>query len=250
MEKEGITSVDPFKELRSVSGEMYEHMFDGVPKPKFTLNYNVWFTSDLHFGHKNILKHCPERAVVGGFDIEDTKAHDKWLIDVWNKTIGKKDIVYIVGDFAFGNPEDIKKHLLPKLNGTKFLILGNHDKSSRHLDDYFKQITQMKELKFSKVNFPFIEEENFRVFLCHYPMVTWEAKHYGTVQVQGHSHGRLDEFNEESTDLRVDVGIDSTLAGFKPVSLEELYKYFKKKTGGLSFLEYAQIQKENKTTQF
>ena len=214
------------------------------------MEYKVFFVSDLHFHHRNILKHCPKRAEIGGFDIEDTEAHDKWLIDVWNKTISKKDIVYIIGDFAFGNPEDIKKYLMPKLNGHKFLILGNHDKSSEHLDGYFTQIAQMKEVTFKKKNFPFIEEDNFRVFMCHYPMVTWDAKHYGVVQVQGHSHGRLDEFNEESTDLRVDVGIDGTLANFKPISLEQLYDYFKKKTGGLSFAEYAQIQKENKTTQF
>lgn len=25
------------------------------------IGYNVWFTSDLHFSHKNILKHCPGR---------------------------------------------------------------------------------------------------------------------------------------------------------------------------------------------
>ena len=52
----------------------------------------VWFTADLHFGHKNILKHCPKRGEVGGFDPEDVEAHDKWLIEKWNSTIGKKDV--------------------------------------------------------------------------------------------------------------------------------------------------------------
>ena len=195
------------------------------------------------------MKHCPKRAEIGGFDIEDTEAHDKWLIDVWNNTISKKDIVYIIGDFAFGSTEDIKKYLLPKLNGHKYLILGNHDKSSQNIKGYFTQITQMKEVTFKEKNFPFLEED-FKVFMCHYPMITWDAKHYGVVQVMGHSHGSLDQYNEESTDLRVDVGIDGTLANFKPISLEELYVYFKKKTNGKTFLEYAQEQKVLKTTQF
>ena len=163
----------------------------------------------------------------------------------------KKDIVYIVGDFSFANSEILKKKILPQLNGKKFLILGNHDKSSEHLDGYFQQITQMKEVAFKKENYPFIEEEHgFYVFMCHYPMVTWNRKHFGEVQLQGHSHGRLDDFNDDSTDLRVDIGFDSKLGNFNLVSLEKLYKYFKDKTQGMSLEEYAQKQKEEKTTQF
>lgn len=211
----------------------------------------VWFTSDTHISHKAIIKHCPERAKAGAFDVDDVEMHDKWLMDIWNKTVSKKDIVYIVGDFSFANSETLKKKILPKLNGQKFLILGNHDKSSEHLDGYFQQITQMKEVVFKKENYPFIKEENgFYVFMCHYPMVAWNRKYYGEVQIQGHSHGRLDDFNEESTDLRVDVGFDSKLANFNLVSLEKLYEYFSNKTKGMSLAEYAQKQKENKTTQF
>lgn len=210
-------------------------------KEKESKSQKIWFTSDLHFHHKNILKHCPLRAEAGGFDIEDVEAHDKWVIDKWNDAIGKKDMVYIVGDFAFGSPEETKK-LLGKLNGQKFLILGNHDASSDHLDGYFKQITQMKMVNFKKSNFDFLEED-FLVFMCHYAMVVWPQKHYGAVQAMGHSHGRLDDYNDESTDLRVDVGFDGSLAGFGFVSLEKLYRYFKEKTGGKLFREYAEEKK-------
>jgi calcineurin-like phosphoesterase family protein len=213
-------------------------------KPSEVMGVKVWFTSDTHVSHKNILKHCPGRAEAGKFDIDDVEAHDKWIIDVWNSTIGKRDIVYILGDFSFASPDIIKKQILPKLNGQKYLILGNHDKSSEHLQGYFTQITQMKEAVFKRKNFPFIEEDSFRVFMCHYPMVTWEGKQYGVVQIHGHCHGRLDGYNEKSIDLRVDVGIDGKLADFKPVSLDELYKYFKKKTGGKDIREYATLQRK------
>jgi calcineurin-like phosphoesterase family protein len=191
------------------------------------------------------LKHCPRRGEINGFDVDDVEAHDKWLIDKWNKTIGKKDIVYIVGDFAFGSSESVKK-LLGKLNGQKFLILGNHDKSSDHLDGYFAQITQMKCVTFKKSNYDFLDED-FMVYMCHYPMITWPSKHYGCVQCQGHCHGRLDNLNEESTDLRVDVGIDSKLADFGFVSLPQLYSYFKEKSKGEKFLHYAMTKKEEKS---
>ena len=77
-------------------------------------------------------------------------------------------------------------------------------------------------------------------------MVVWPSKHYGCVQVCGHSHGKLDEFNEESTDLRVDVGWDSKLGNYDLVSLEKLYSYFKKKTKGQLLCKYAQDMKNNK----
>lgn len=208
------------------------------------IGYKVWLTSDTHIRHKNVILHCPERAKVGGFDVADIEAHDKWIIDTWNKTVNKKDIVYILGDFSFANTEWTKK-ILGKLNGKKFLILGNHDKSSEHLEGYFEQITQMKMVTFKKNNFDFLEED-FNVFMCHYAMVVWPQKHYGAVECCGHSHGRLDDFNEESTDLRVDVGWDSKLANFNLVSLEKVYRYFKDKTKGENFIKYASDKKQEK----
>ena len=215
-----------------------------IQQPSTELGYKVWFTSDNHIRHKNIIKHCPQRAEAGGFDPEDLEAQDKWLLDKWNATVGKKDLVYIVGDFTFMTTEWAKRYL-GKMNGRKYLILGNHDKSTEHLQGYFKDITQMKEVQFKQKNFPFLDED-FRVFLCHYAMVVWPSKHYGVVQVHGHSHGRLDDFNNESTDLRVDVGWDSTLGNYGLVSLEDLYKYFKAKTGGLKMMEYATKMKNDR----
>lgn len=218
------------------------------------IGYNVWFTSDLHFSHKNILTHCPgriEAMAKDGYIIteemlpdEVLNLHDSWLINKWNSTVSKKDHIYILGDFSFRNTDDTKK-LLSKLNGKKFLIVGNHDGSCTKTDrlkDYFVEITQLKEVTFKAKNFPFLEE-NFNVFMCHYPMVTWPGKHAGVVQAHGHCHGRLDEFNKDSTDLRYDVGLDSTEGNYKILSLEDLYKIFRKKADpnntGTTLYQYA-----------
>lgn len=206
----------------------------------------IWFTSDNHIHHRNILKHCPKRQnICSAKDENDVEAWDKWMIDKWNSTIGKKDIVYILGDFIFGSQESARK-ALQNLHGKKFLILGNHDKGVDKLENYFEQITQQKLVTFKKSNFDFLDED-FQVFMCHYPMVTWASKHYGVINTHGHCHGRLDDYNEASTDLRVDVGIDGKLANFNFITLEQLYRYFKEKTKGEKFIHYA-MEKKNENS--
>lgn len=206
------------------------------------LGYKVFMCSDLHIGHKNVVLHCPERVKAGGFDPSDLAAHDKWILDKWNATVGKKDIVYILGDFTFMSAEQAKSYL-GKMNGRKFLILGNHDKSIDKLTGCFEQITQMKSVTFKKEHWNFLEED-FHCFLIHYRMTVWPSKHYGCVNVHGHSHGKLDDYNDQSSDLCVDVGWDSRLGNYNLVDLEKLYKHFKEKTGGKSFHCYALEMKE------
>lgn len=196
----------------------------------------------LHFSHKNVIKHCPERALAGNFNIDDVEAHNNWLIEKWNNTINKKDIVYVIGDFCFANREETIK-ILNKLKGEKHLILGNHDKSSDHLNGYFKSISQIKEVKFKQQNYPFLKED-FDIIMCHFHIINWNRKHYGSCHVAGHSHGRLDDYNLSTPDLRVDVGIDSKLANYEFISLEKLYKFFKEKAEGKLFADYAGEKKD------
>lgn len=199
---------------------------------------NIWFTADLHIGHKNILKHQPNRITHMNLSSEnDVENHDKWLINYWNRTVKRNDIVYICGDFIMGNKQFTEK-VLKKLVGQKHLILGNHDRNWLDLNKYFQSVSFIKELKFKPESHPFLKE-TFEVTLQHYAMLIWNKKHYGSCQVMGHSHGSLDAYNESQNDLRVDVGFDSKLANFEFVSLEKLYNYFKEKTNGQPFLDYA-----------
>ena len=202
------------------------------------MSQNIWFTADLHIGHKNILKHQPDRIKHMNLSSEnDIENHDKWLIHYWNNTVKRNDIIYICGDFIMGNKQFTEK-VLKQLIGNKHLILGNHDKHWMDLSKYFKSISFIKELKFKPENYSFLNE-TFEITLQHYAMLIWNKKHYGSCQVMGHSHGALDAYNESQSDLRVDVGFDSKLANFEFVSLEKLYNYFKEKTNGMQFLDYA-----------
>lgn len=79
----------------------------------------IWFTSDHHFGHANIIKYCnrPYSSV----------AEMNALMQVaWNSVVQPGDTVYYLGDFAM-QPHMVIE-ILPTLNGTKILIAGNHDK--------------------------------------------------------------------------------------------------------------------------
>jgi len=201
----------------------------------------IFFTADTHFFHANIIKHCPDRPYS---EMNVEKTHDEWLIDMWNSTVEKKDIVYIVGDFAFGNKIMVTK-LLSKLRGQKHLILGNHDASSSKLANYFESMTQIKDLSFKTSVYPFLKKD-FNLALCHYPLVSWNRKNYGACMVHGHCHGNIDEYNVKAGDLRVDVGIDGKLArecgGF--ISLEKLYEYFWNIAQGDNFARYVADNRE------
>ncbi len=79
----------------------------------------VWFTSDHHFGHANIIKYCnrPYNSV----------AHMNALMETaWNSVVEPGDTVYYLGDFAM--QPNMVTEILPRLNGTKILVAGNHDK--------------------------------------------------------------------------------------------------------------------------
>lgn len=80
---------------------------------------NTWFISDTHFAHRNILEYEKDSRPFNSIE-EMNEA----LICNWNKTVNATDIVYHVGDFAFGRKNiEFAKFL----NGKKRLILGNHD---------------------------------------------------------------------------------------------------------------------------
>lgn len=211
----------------------------------------TFFTADLHFSHISILYFQPERLGQAGMTeafLNENKAeaihlYDEWLIKRWNKTINKMDSVYILGDLCLSNKVNAEK-ILNRLNGRKYLIRGNHDKSCNGLERYFEGGWDIKEARFNNNQYKFIDpDETFCLEMCHFPLLSWNKKPHGSVHIHGHVHGNLDQYNIESKDLRVDVGLDSTLGrdcgGL--ISLEKLYKYFtdiRDNAGCKTFQEY------------
>jgi calcineurin-like phosphoesterase family protein len=85
---------------------------------------NTFMTSDLHFRHN-------KKEIYGPRGFESIEEHDDTIVKNWNETVGKDDIVYVLGDVAMGTDEEeiIKK--ISSLNGTLYILLGNHDTTNK-----------------------------------------------------------------------------------------------------------------------
>lgn len=87
----------------------------------------IWFISDTHFAHENILRFRDEAdaPIRPGFaNVEDM---DETMIAAWNGLVKAEDVVYHLGDVAFGDRVKVLDRIMPRLKGRKRLILGNHD---------------------------------------------------------------------------------------------------------------------------
>ena len=79
---------------------------------------SVYFTSDLHFYHANVIKYCNRPY----FSVEEM---NKDLIYQWNSEVCSNDDVYCLGDFSLAfRPVELYSSVL---NGKKYLLPGNHD---------------------------------------------------------------------------------------------------------------------------
>lgn len=143
---------------------------------------NIYVTSDLHFGHKNIIKYENR-------PFNNIEEMDKTIIDLWNKTINDKDLIYILGDFSWYKGEKTNE-ILKTLKGNKMLIIGNHDKNfledKKFNKDLFQEICYYKELKVNKQ----------KIILFHYPIIDWNGKNNGSIHLYGHVHTMINKDTE------------------------------------------------------
>lgn len=157
----------------------------------------TWFTSDTHFGHKRII----ELAKRPFASLEEM---DNIIINNWNKRVLPGDQVYHLGDFAF----DEHDPYLERLNGQKFLCLGNHDHSKR-----WKKATKWVDID----NYREIKVGDQLIILFHYAMRVWNKSGHGSIHLYGHSHNNLPGDAQSC-----DVGVDSW--GMCPVTLDDIKK--------------------------
>jgi calcineurin-like phosphoesterase family protein len=163
-------------------------------------NMRTFFTSDSHFGHDNIIKHCGRPCRERPF--RDSAQMDRALMDAWNSVVSPGDVVYHLGDFSL-RPVETIQGLLKKLHGTKHLIVGNHDRT--HGVTGWSSVREMDK----------IDVDGQSVFLCHYPMREWPGMWQGTVHLYGHVHGNLQPM-PGSMEVSADVW------GGKPVQMMDI----------------------------
>jgi len=89
---------------------------------------DIWVISDTHFFHSNILKFTDSTTgkLIRGSRFDSVEEMNECMLDNWNSVVKPGDKVYHLGDVFIGPKEDFQK-FWPKLNGSKRLIVGNHD---------------------------------------------------------------------------------------------------------------------------
>ncbi len=83
---------------------------------------NVWFTSDYHLFHSNIIKYC-NRPYTNCFSM------NKDIIDTINKRVHQDDLLFNLGDIGFNSVKYITDEL-SKINCDQIFVSGNHDRKS------------------------------------------------------------------------------------------------------------------------
>ncbi|HEY5017698.1 MAG TPA: metallophosphoesterase family protein [Streptosporangiaceae bacterium] len=84
----------------------------------------LWFTSDFHFGHKNISEYAHRPFPRGEAGVP---AMDDGLVDAFNARVAAADDVWVLGDVALGRIDDSLARV-GQLHGRKILVAGNHDR--------------------------------------------------------------------------------------------------------------------------
>lgn len=82
---------------------------------------NVFFISDTHFFHQKILEFEKEAR-----PFSSVEEMNEELVARWNNIVTKRDTVWHLGDVCFGHVSNLA--IIKRLNGTKHLIMGNHDR--------------------------------------------------------------------------------------------------------------------------
>lgn len=156
----------------------------------------IFFTADTHFGdHRTINIHKRPFASVAEIDAE--------LIERWNAVVRAEDVVWHLGDVA-RRPADVAA-LLARLNGTKHLLRGNNDPGATGAALGWASVGDYAE----------IEVDGRPLILGHYAFRSWNRQHKGSLNLHGHSHGRLTPVPRQ-----YDVGVD--VRDFRPVTLAQL----------------------------
>lgn len=159
----------------------------------------TWFTSDTHFGHKNIIKYTNR-------PFDTVEEMNDVLIQNWNDRIKSNDRVFHLGDFAFG--EKYIKEIFPKLNGRVTLIKGNHDRRDWKLLGQYADTYDTLTIKNDVIG---------SIVLFHYPILEWDKIHHGAGHLYGHKHSPPGTIGHGRS---FDIGVDAN--GYVPRELDDV----------------------------
>lgn len=184
----------------------------------FNENDKIFFVSDTHWWHTNIIKYCNR-------PFDTVEEMNEKLISNWNSVVNKEDTVFHLGDFAFCGPTKAKV-ILEQLNGNIILVKGNHD-----YDSILKLFNKVYDQLIIKIG-----EE--LIYLNHFPFLTYAGAYRENVyQLFGHVHSCKHSDNIEDEEVKTilegdigrlqyllprqyDVGVDNN--NFTPITWKQI----------------------------
>lgn len=220
-------------------------------------NQNLYFISDPHYGHKNIVREVSEWSDTSRCrDFNDVERMNHTIVDSINSTVRENDILFCLGDWSFGGVENVWKFRKRLVCKNIHLVLGNHDHHIRDNTgipglyweptfdgndsitdtphDHTKGQVRCQEL-FSSVNEylnlslriqnhgPTVDK--LELVLFHFPIHSWDGIGKGVMHLHGHVH--LPPDLAIGTGKYMDVGMDGS--GFKPLSIRAIKRILEKR---------------------
>lgn len=184
----------------------------------------LYFTSDQHFGHTNIIKYTKRP-----FEYSQTGMIDcaRFMYDSYQQIVKEDDVVVFLGDLALirGCDKDIFSDMFRSLKGTKLFLWGNHDSFS---ESYYKK-SGFKDIR----DYHIVGQH----FICHYPCVSSGTPKerlcknaFDQSECSEIWHGHIHEKHSPTFDgiKRHNMCVDYAPNAFKPVLITEpvLQEYF------------------------
>lgn len=174
----------------------------------------IYYISDIHFRDENVFRKCSRN-----FTFEE---YERMIVSKWNKKIKEDDEVFILGDVAENDIDEVLC-IIKSLKGKKHLIIGNHDE--KFLSEY-KSSHLFESIEFIKL----IYDKGRKVALCHYPLMDWMEFNRQGMFVYGHIHNKTIKNGQAYTEIKdyykdkpaYNAGVD--VIGFEPRTLDELIK--------------------------
>jgi calcineurin-like phosphoesterase family protein len=169
---------------------------------------NLFFTSDTHFGHANVIKYCARPWAT----VEEM---NEGLIERWNSVVKPEDTIWHLGDVAMGLSKKDLPNIIQRLNGQKHLVRGNHDGSS--IDFYLG-------CGFISVGpYAVVDHNNVRLNLAHMPFEDeygmLSDRGYEGLALCGHVHEKWAAKQLNGMNV-LNVGVDQW--NWTPISFDEI----------------------------
>ena len=197
----------------------------------------IWFTSDLHLAHRNII------SIGCGRPFDSVGRMEAYIIDAINDRVSCADTLWVLGDFYNkGTPEKVAPYLERIVCADVRLVRGNHDRLFRNTEGPYRRFSEVAD--YAELASP--AGDRGRFVLSHYPMLDWDRMHHGSYMLHGHIHSRpaggagrpagprfashehgypgYNDWNRANGIRRYDVGVDAN--GYAPVSMDDIVAFF------------------------